>query len=254
MAFTALIIEYPQEDYDQMYEAMHVLFMTNHPELTNLQFIPMCPTGNISQEFLFNMGLAQNKIHNDMKRTTVKGIGSTLSKIKLADAGQPLISLRQHFLEAKDERGNNTLLGLDAASNVSAFATYHVSMQAQAKNINNLHQKLLIFDKVSLQKLRLHDESNSHFIHISAAQGPTSAGIIAYEALLLQNCPQEKNDTQERIIPPPLNTKRLRQRYEVPPEQHNGANDEISWKQIVTRRLPTDPAIISPPQGRQQIQ
>ena len=197
------------------------------------------------------MGLAQNKIHNDMKRSTVKGIGSTLAKITLKDAEKSPISLRQHFLEAKDERGNHIFLGLDAASNGRAFATYHVSMQAQAKNyINNLHQKLLTFDQTSLQKVRLRDESDSHYIPISAAQGPTSTAITAYETFLLKKNPQNENNTEERIMAPPLNTKRPRQRYEVPPEQHDGANDGITWKKIVTRRLPPDPAIIPPPQGQ----
>ena len=109
---------------------MHILFMTNQPELANLQFIPIHPTGNISKDFLFSMGLVQNKIHRNMKISTVKGIGSTLTKIKLADAKQPSIDLRQHFLEEKDERGNDIFLGLNAASNGRAFATYHVSMQS----------------------------------------------------------------------------------------------------------------------------
>ena len=251
VAYTALIVECPQENYERVYEAMNVLFTAKHPELTNLQFIPIRPTPNISQEFLFNMALAQNKIHNDMKRTTVRGIGSTLRKITLKDDTQPPISLRQHFLEAKDERGNRIFLGLDAASNGRAFATYHVSMQPQAKNyITNLHQKLSIFDKTSLQKVQIRDETDSHFIPMSAAQGPTSRAITAYELLLLQNNPQVDNINEERIMSPPLNTKRPRQRYAVPPEQHDGANDGLSYKNIVTRRLPPDPAIFPPPQGQ----
>ena len=251
VAYTALIVECPQENYERVYEAMNVLFIAEHPELANLEFIPMRPTANISQEFLFNMGLAQNKIHNDMKRSTVKGIGSTIAKITLTDAEKSPISLRQHFLEAKDETGNHIFLGLDAASNGRAFATYHVSMQAQAKNyINNLHQKLLTFDQTSLQKVRLRDESDSHYIPISAAQGPTSTAITAYETFLLKKNPQNKNNTDERIMAPPLNTKRPRQGYEVPLEQHDGANDGITYKKILTRRLPPDPAIIPPPQGQ----
>ena len=49
---------------------------------------------------------------------------------------------------------------------------------------------------------------------------------------------------------PPLNTKRPRQRYAVPPEQHDGANDGLSYKNMLTRRLPPDPAIFPPPQGQ----
>ena len=80
-----------------------------------------------------------------------------------------------------------------------------MSMQAQAKNyINNLHQKLLIFDKASLKKVRLRNASDSHFIPISAAQGPISTAITAYETFLLQNNQQDENDTQERIMTPPL--------------------------------------------------
>ena len=86
VAYTALIVECPQENYERVYEAMTVLFIAEHPELANLQFIPMRPTANISQEFLFNMGSAQNKIHNDMRRSTVREIGSTLAKIKLMNA------------------------------------------------------------------------------------------------------------------------------------------------------------------------
>ena len=60
-------------------------------------------------------------------------------------------------------------------------------------------------------------------------------------------------NTEERIMAPSLNTKRSRQRYKVPLEQYGGANDGISYKKILTRRLPADPAIIPPLQGQPEI-
>ena len=93
----------------------------------------------------------KTKIIKNLKRTTIKGINSTLQQVEMADISKNSQSLRQFFLNARDAKQEPIFIGLKSSSYGRAFATYTVEKEPQAKNfINNLPTKLEIFDKISL--------------------------------------------------------------------------------------------------------
>ena len=157
----------------------------------------------------------------------------------MADISKDSQSLRQFFLNARDENQESIFLGLEAASYGRVFATYTVEKEPQAKNfIANLQTKLEIFDSVSLGEVRKRDE-DGYRIPIAIFAGPTSKTITAYETYLLENMPTiEKTD---KPIAPPANTKRTRRYYSAPTE---GNQDGITYKKVLQRKT----QVVAPPQ------
>ena len=150
VAYTGLFVECPQENYEAVLEEMCEVFASKHADLQNLKFVPKQPTGKITIDGLFNYAEEQNKQHHNLRRVTLKGITATLTPVLMADASKEPQSLRQFFLNARDENQESIFLGLEAASHGRVFATYLIHKEPQAKNfITNIQIKLEIF------KLRL---------------------------------------------------------------------------------------------------
>ena len=230
VAYTGLFVECPQENYNAVFNEMCAVFASRHEDLQNLKFVPKKPTEKLTIDDLFNYAEDQNKTHHDLRRVTIKGINSTLKLVTMADASKEPQSLRQFFLNARDEKQEPIFLGLEAASYGRAFATYSTEKEPQAKNfISNIQTKLGIFNGESLSEVRKSDE-DGYKIPISLSAGPTSKTISAYETYLLENMPT--TDRTDKPIAPPANTKRSRRFYSAPAE---GNQDGISYKKVLQR-------------------
>ena len=158
----------------------------------------------------------------------------------MKDISKDAQSLRQFFLNARDEKQERIVLGLESTSYGRAFATYSIKKEPQAKKFNNLPTKLKVFNRLSLQAaMRTNDEGRN--IPIGILAGPTSKVITEHKTYLLKNLPTLEKP--EKPTAPPANVKNTRRYYDISVEQYDGNNDGITYKKSFSAKLKRHPRL-----------
>ena len=116
------------------------VFHEKQEDLQNLAFMTLRPTGKISIDALYMYMETQNKTHHNLRRLMIKGINSILQQVMMKDLYQDSHSLRQFFLNARDEKQEPILLGLELASYGNTFATYTVTKEPQERTLSTIFQ------------------------------------------------------------------------------------------------------------------